>query len=89
MESTLRRSPSMGADRHGAAAAGRSASLPLSLGGDMTLLDLVLIVQEFSRSDEETARTISALIDTGRIRVRTPLLDALTESRSDAALQNP
>lgn len=40
--------------------------------GELTLLDLVLAVQEFTRNDEETVKTISALVESGRVRLRTP-----------------
>jgi len=45
---------------------------PFGLSGDLTLLDLVLVVQEHSRSEQEVVRRISRLLESGRVRLRVP-----------------
>lgn len=51
------------------ASAGR---VGFDLEGELTLLDLVLIVQEFTQNDDETVATVTALLESGRVRVRRP-----------------
>lgn len=46
--------------------------MPFELAGELTLLDLILAVQEFSRSEEETVATVASLLDSGRVRLRSP-----------------
>jgi hypothetical protein len=49
---------------------GENAPLRFRLSGELTLLDLVLIVQEHTRDDDETVETIRRLLDSGRVRLR-------------------
>lgn len=56
-------------------------SLPFDLTGELTLLDLVLAVDEFTRSDAETALAVSSLLASGRVRLRDPLRPAQRAAR--------
>lgn len=49
-----------------------SCRLPWDLSGEMTLLDLVLVAQEFTDSVLGTVEAVHALLDSGRVRLRTP-----------------
>jgi hypothetical protein len=40
------------------------------LNGELTLLDLVLVAQEFTRSEQETVAVVRELLESGRVRLR-------------------
>lgn len=40
--------------------------------GELTLLDLILAVQQFTRNEDETVEAVSSLIDSGRVRLLQP-----------------
>jgi len=44
--------------------------MSFDLHGDLTLLDLVLVVQEFTRSEWETVEVVAALLESGHVRIR-------------------
>lgn len=59
--------------------------MPFDVTGDMTLLDLILVVQEFTRSDDETVAAVSSLLRSGRVRLRAPRMNAQGNGRSRPA----
>lgn len=38
--------------------------------GDLTLLDLIVVVQEFTENDRQTVEAIASLLESGRVRLR-------------------
>jgi len=47
-------------------------SMPFDVLGDLTLLDLVLVVQEFTTDDDETVAAVSSLLESGQVQLRRP-----------------
>jgi len=46
--------------------------MPFDVLGDLTLLDLVLVVQEFTTDDDETVAAVSSLLESGQVQLRRP-----------------
>lgn len=46
--------------------------VPIDVAGELTLLELVLLVQEYTANDGETVEVVSYLLERGGIRIRAP-----------------
>jgi len=51
----------------------RGCARGLDLNGDLTLLDLIRVVQEFTRTEQETVDVVYSLLAAGRVRLRSRL----------------